>query len=109
MSGRTTVLVMGGEGIGPEITAQGVKVLRAAARRFRLEFDLTDVEVGLRATERTGSPFPPDAEAACDALCGGKQGAILFGAVSDEPIGILRKKYDLFANLRPIRAMKPLL
>ena len=106
--GMTHVLAMGGEGIGPEITREGVKALAAAAERFGLAVEVTPVEVGLPAIERTGRPLPADAEAACDRLARGGDGAILFGAVSDEPIGTLRKQYDLFANLRPIRVMPAL-
>ena len=105
---QATVLVMAGEGIGPEITREGEKVVSAAAERFALNVSMIPFEVGLPAIARTGRPLPGEAEAVCDRLARGSGGAILFGAVSDEPIGILRKNYDLFANLRPIRVMPAL-
>jgi 3-isopropylmalate dehydrogenase len=104
-----TVLVMAGEGIGPEIVREGSKVLEAAAERFGLRMTLVPFEVGLPAIARTGKPLPDEAADACRELCRDRSGAILFGAVSDEPIGVLRKEFDLFANLRPIRAVPALL
>lgn len=102
------ILVMPGEGIGPEITAEGVRVLQAVADRFALDVAIRCFDVGLDAYHRTGSHLPDDARRACDEGREHGRAAILFGAVSDEPIGILRKDYDLFANLRPIRLLSPL-
>jgi len=103
-----TVIVMPGEGIGPEVVNEGVRVLRAAAKVFRIPIELLTYEVGKAAFARTGEFLPRDARDACDRLCSSRQAAILFGSVDDEPIGYLRKDYDLFANLRPIRAIQDL-
>lgn len=99
---------MGGEGIGPEIVAEGAKVLRVLAQQFGLSLTLESFEVGERAYQRTGHHLPREAELACDALKDRRDAAILFGAVSQQPIGLLRKKYDLFANVRPIRVSEAL-
>jgi len=108
MSREFHVLVMGGEGIGPEVTAEAVRVLSAVAEAAELRLVLESFEAGLPAHARCGEYLPPEARAACDRVWRNGNGAILFGAVSDEPIGILRKDYDLFANLRPVRRMPAL-
>jgi 3-isopropylmalate dehydrogenase len=96
------VVVLGGEGIGPEVCATTVPILRRAGELFGVDLTIESFEVGVTMLEKVGTSFPKEAEAAVDAAQEAG-GAILFGAVSDEPIGILRKQYDLFANLRPIR------
>ncbi|MBL1276453.1 MAG: 3-isopropylmalate dehydrogenase [Ectothiorhodospiraceae bacterium] len=98
------ILVMPGEGVGPEIVEQGVAVLEAIDEIFGWGLEITEYEVGNAAFKKTGHHLPPDAKAACDRLKGSSNAAILFGAVTAEPISILRKNYDLFANLRPIRS-----
>jgi 3-isopropylmalate dehydrogenase len=101
------IAVLGGDGIGPEVTAQAVKVLRAAVGNAPLE--LAEVPIGGDALERFGDPLPDHTLDACR-----KAEAILFGACGvpgDESIPYdkrpgaallrLRKDLDLFANFRP--------
>lgn len=102
-SSEYRVLAMGGDGIGPEIVAAGVHVLHSVIRAFDLPVTVTEYEVGESAFARTGSHLPDEARAACDALSESGRGAVLFGACETDPIGILRSRYDLFANLRPIQ------
>ncbi|HEU5323129.1 MAG TPA: 3-isopropylmalate dehydrogenase [Methylomirabilota bacterium] len=97
------VIAMPGEGVGPEVTAVAVDVLRTLADLFDVPVTVQPVEVGEPAWRRTGRHLPADAEQACRAAEASGRGAILFGAVADEPIGTLRKQFDLFANLRPVR------
>ncbi len=102
------IAVLGGDGIGPEVTAQAVKVLRAAVGN-RDPLELVEATIGGDALERHGDPLP---EATLDACR--KADAILFGACGvpgDEAIPYdkrpgaallrLRKHLDLFANFRP--------
>jgi 3-isopropylmalate dehydrogenase len=103
MNKSFTVLVMPGEGVGPEVVREGVRVLRAVTESFAIPLALAEFEVGQATRERTGESLPSAARAACDALANSAHAAILFGSVADEPIGLLRKAYDLFANLRPLR------
>jgi 3-isopropylmalate dehydrogenase len=102
------VLLMGGEGIGPEIVSAAEIVLEVASRVFGFELERVACVVGLPALHAEGSVFPRRVEALCDELARGGRGAILFGAVSDEPIALLRQRYDLFMNLRPARWWPPL-
>jgi 3-isopropylmalate dehydrogenase len=94
---------MGGEGIGPEIVSAATLVLEAAARVFGFDIECVPCEVGLSALRAEGTTFPRGVERLCDEASRDGRSAILFGAVSDEPIGILRQRYDLFMNLRPAR------
>jgi 3-isopropylmalate dehydrogenase len=99
------IAVLAGDGIGPEITAQAVRVLRALG----LDLQLHDAPVGGAAVDATGDPLPAQTLAACE-----RADAILFGAVGaprydtlpraqrpEQGLLRLRKHFDLFANLRP--------
>ena len=100
---------MEGDGIGPEISAATLAVLRAADRRFGLQLSFTTAAVGFPALRECGTTFPQAAyEAARDA------DGVILGPVSHNdyppvaegglnPSGELRKQLDLFANIRPAR------
>ena len=100
---------MEGDGIGPEISAATLAVLRAADRRFGLQLSFTTAAVGFPALRECGTTFPQAAyEAARDA------DGVILGPVSHNdyppvaegglnPSGELRKRLDLFANIRPAR------
>jgi 3-isopropylmalate dehydrogenase len=105
------IAVLPGDGIGPEVVAEGLKVLRAVASRFGHQFSFHEALIGGCAIDVTGSPLPAETVAVCRAA-----DAILLGAVGgpkwDDPqarvrpeqglLGI-RKELGLFANLRPVR------
>lgn len=101
--GGHEILVMPGEGIGPETITPAVELLRRALRRGGLSARVTELEVGEPAFARTGAHLPDGVREQVDRVCRSPRAAILFGACADEPIGLLRQRYDLFANLRPIR------
>ena len=101
---------MPGDGIGPEITAATLDVLREADRLLQLGFEFEEVGVGLGPLASQGTTFP---EAAFD-VAKAADGVIL-GPVSHNdyppadkgginPSGALRKRLDLFANIRPARS-----
>lgn len=103
------IAVLGGDGIGAEVTAQAVRVLRAVGERYGHQFEIQSALVGGVAIDHTGSPLPDDTLALCKA-----SGAILFGAVGDpkyddpqaqvrpeQALFGLRRGLGLFANLRP--------
>lgn len=106
--GKYHVMLMPGEGIGLEIVQEGKRVLKAVADLYELDLDITDHVVGEAKFKQSGRYLSQETERRCNELKTNPQAAILFGAVADEPIGILRKQYNLFANLRPIRAFSQL-
>jgi 3-isopropylmalate dehydrogenase len=107
-SGMSSVklAVIGGDGIGPEVTAEALKVLRAAAPD--LSFDTTDYDLGARRWHRTGETLP---ETVLEEIRG--HDAILLGAIGDPsvPSGVLERglllrlrfELDHYVNLRPVR------
>jgi 3-isopropylmalate dehydrogenase len=108
--------VLAGDGIGPEVTAAGLRVLErigeASGHRFRISEQL----IGGAAIDATGNPFPDDTAASCR-----DSNAIMLGAVggpkwSDPNAAIrpeqgllaLRAELGVFANLRPVRIFEEL-
>lgn len=105
------IALLAGDGIGPEIVAEAVKVLDAVAERFEIEIKTESALVGGAAYDVTGHPLPPATLALCR-----ESDAVLLGAVGGprydtiEPPDLrpergallpLRKYLGLFANLRP--------
>jgi isocitrate/isopropylmalate dehydrogenase len=101
--------VMPGDGIGPEITAATLAVLREADRLLQLGLEFTEVSVGLGPLKAQGTTFPEAAFDAAKAADG-----VILGPVSHNdyppvdkgginPSGALRKRLDLYANIRPAR------
>ena len=115
---KLNIAVLAGDGIGPEITQQSIKVLKAIAERFDHEFLFEEAVVGASAIDLTENPLP---DATLD-LCK-KSDAVLFGAIGDpkydnnpaakvrpeQGLLKLRKDLGLFANIRPVRAFERLL
>jgi isocitrate/isopropylmalate dehydrogenase len=103
------VAILPGDGIGPEISAATLIVLDAAAARFGLEFAYREIEIGFASHKITGSTFPDSAfeEAReCDAIILGPVSHNDYPARADgglNPSGELRKRLDLYANIRPAR------
>jgi 3-isopropylmalate dehydrogenase len=107
MGSRTIRLaVIGGDGIGPEVVAEALKVLRAAAPEVTI--DETSYDLGARRWHRTGETLP---DAVLEEIRG--HDAILLGAVGDPsvPSGVLERglllrlrfELDQYVNLRPVR------
>ena len=112
------IAVLPGDGIGPEITVQAVRVLEAVARRFGFELAFTEALIGGAAYDVTGHPLPQETVDLCHS-----SDAVLLGAVGgpkwDElPAHLrpeagallpLRKELGLYANLRPVHVFQALL
>ncbi len=112
------IAVLPGDGIGPEVTEQAVKVLNAIAINFNHKFNYTYADVGAIAIDNHNDPLPATTLQICK-----KQDAILFGAIGDpkydnnpsakirpeQGLLKLRKELGLFANIRPVKAYKTLL
>jgi len=101
------IAVMGGDGTGPEVAAEGVKVLKAAADKFNFNLELTDFDYGGDRYIRTGNVLPDNA---VEELT--KHDAIFLGAIGHPDVkpGILEKgillslrfALDQYINLRPV-------
>lgn len=104
-----TICLLPGDGIGPEILAQGAAVLAATARKFGHAFDSEEALIGGVAVDATGSPLPEATVEACrkaDAVYLAAVGGPKWDSMPPEKrpekglLGI-RKALGLFANLRP--------
>ena len=104
------ILVLDGDGIGPEIIAATLAVLRAADAKFGLGLAFESAAIGWTAHKAGGTTFPDAVEAKAKAADG-----VLLGPVSHNdyspraqgglnPSGELRKRLDLYANIRPARS-----
>jgi 3-isopropylmalate dehydrogenase len=104
------ILILEGDGIGPEITKATLTVLEAAARTARLSFRFDHAEIGFKALRNSGSTIPDQVLAQARAATG-----IILGPVSHNeyppvaegglnPSGLLRRRLDLYANVRPARS-----
>ena len=104
------IAVMPGDGTGPEVVAEGLKVLKAAASRAGFTYDLTHYDFGGDRYLRTGETLP---DSAIDELRG--HDAIFLGAIGHPGVkpgileqGILlnaRFALDLYINLRPVKLL----
>ncbi|MBR0644026.1 3-isopropylmalate dehydrogenase [Plastoroseomonas hellenica] len=109
------IAVLGGDGIGPEVTAEAVKALRAVAANGP-QFEMTEGKIGDAAYDTTGDPLPE-----ATVVLAERADAVLFGAAGTYESDLrppeargghgllrLRKRMDLFANFRPVRAIPEL-
>ncbi|MDZ8186457.1 MAG: isocitrate/isopropylmalate family dehydrogenase [Nostoc sp. ChiSLP02] len=97
------IVAIGGEGIGPEVVEASLKVLQHVAKLEGFTLQVDYGWLGATALEKFGSYFPQ----ATAELCNGSDG-IVFGAVTQGGLLELRKHYDFFCNLRPIRIVNSL-
>ena len=114
---KLNIAKLPGDGIGPEVVEEAVKVVEAVCRRFGHEVSWHFAFAGACAIDRFGDAFPEETYRTClDA------DAVLFGAVGDprydndptakvrpeQGLLAMRKKLGLYANLRPVETFKPL-
>lgn len=111
------VAVLAGDGIGPEVMAEAVKVLDAVQQKFGFSLEYEAADVGGIAIDNHGEALPQSTLAVCESA-----DAVLFGSVggpkweslppAEQPeraaLLPLRKHFDLFCNLRPARVFKSL-
>lgn len=115
---KINIAVLPGDGIGPEVTEQAIKVLNAIAVEFDHKIHYTYADVGAIAIDKHGDPLPESTLDTCKS-----SDAILFGAIGDpkydndpsakvrpeQGLLKLRKELGLFANIRPVKAYDTLL
>ena len=112
---KLNIAVLAGDGIGPEISVQGVAVMKAVCKKFNHSVTFKEAVCGADAIEKVGDPFPQETFEICR-----EADAVLFSAVGDPKFdndptakvrpeqGLLamRKRLGLFANIRPVQTFK---
>jgi 3-isopropylmalate dehydrogenase len=112
------IAVLAGDGIGPEIVEQAIKVLKAVGLKYKHTFSFTEALVGAAAIDQVGDPFPEETFQLCM-----KSDAVLFGAIGDpkydndpkakvrpeQGLLAMRKKLGLYANIRPVTTFPSLI
>jgi len=104
-----SIVALPGDGIGPEVATQAIRVLEAAAARYQVEIEVTTALIGGAAIDAENTPLPERTLALCE-----KANAVFLGAVggpqwANVPVALrpeqglldLRRALGLFANLRP--------
>jgi len=113
---KKKIVLLPGDGIGPEVTRAAAGVLHECAREFQHQFELVEFPIGGAAIDKTGNPLPNETLDACR-----KADAVFLGAVGGPkwdalPVGKrpetgllgLRKGLGLYVNLRPVKLLEPL-
>ena len=114
---KASIAVLPGDGIGPEVISESIKVLEAIGNRFNHDFEIESGRVGGNAIDDYGTPLPQETIDTCK-----DSDAILFGAVGgpkwddanadvrpEDGILAIRKSLGLFANLRPVKVYPALI
>jgi 3-isopropylmalate dehydrogenase len=115
---KLKLAVLPGDGIGPEIVDQALKVVKAVAEKFNHELEYKFGLTGATAIDQVGEPYPEETHQLCM-----QSDAVLFGAIGDPKFdnnpkakvrpeqGLLamRKKLGLYANIRPVETFESLL
>jgi 3-isopropylmalate dehydrogenase len=115
---KMNIAVLPGDGIGPEIIEQGMKVLKSVCDKFGHELSYKYGICGATAIDKVGNPYPDETHALCM-----ESDAVLFGAVGDprydnnpnakvrpeQGLLAMRSKLGLYANIRPVTTFKSML
>ncbi len=115
---KKKIAVLPGDGIGPEVVAEAIKVLKVIEKRFNHQFIYEFGLIGSAAIDVTGVPFPEDTKTLCES-----SDAVLFGAIGhpkydndpnakvrpEQGLLEMRKQLGLYANIRPVKCYDALL
>ncbi|MEK6510533.1 3-isopropylmalate dehydrogenase [Myroides odoratimimus] len=118
MTNKYNIAVLSGDGIGPEVIHETIKVLNAAAQTYVFQLQYHEALIGAIAIDETNNPLPQETLAKCKA-----SDAVLFGAIGDpkydndpsakirpeQGLLALRKELGLYANVRPVKAYQKLI
>src|SRR5262249_9886593 len=113
---KKTIVLLPGDGIGPEVTKAAANVLHECAKEFQHQFTFVEMPIGGTAIDKTGNPLPNETLDACK-----EADAVFLGAVGGPkwdslPVGKrpetgligLRQGLGLYVNLRPVKLIEPL-
>jgi len=113
---KKTIVLLPGDGIGPEVTKAAAAVLRECAHEFSHQFEMHEFPIGGAAIDATGTPLPTETLDACrkadavflGAVGGAKWDALPVGKRPESGLLELRKGMGLYVNVRPIKVLEPL-
>ena len=113
---KKTIVLLPGDGIGPEVTRAAVAVLRESANEFNHQFDFQECAIGGAAIDSASSPLPNATLDACrkadgvflGAVGGPKWDGLPVGKRPESGLLELRKSLGLYVNVRPIKLIEPL-
>ena len=112
------IAVLKGDGIGPEIVDQAIKVMKAVGKKFSHNFVFTEALTGAIAIDQVGDPYPEKTHKLCM-----DSDAVLFGSIGDpkydndpkakvrpeQGLLAMRQKLGLYANIRPVSTFPSLI
>ncbi len=112
------IATLPGDGIGPEIVDQAIKVMNAVGEKYGHQFDFEFAPTGAAAIDAVGEPYPDSTHEVCM-----NADAVLFGAIGDpkydndpkakvrpeQGLLLMRKKLGLYANIRPVATFPSLI
>lgn len=115
---KKLIAVLPGDGVGPEVTNQAVKILKMIAKKFHHQFYFKYGLIGACAIDKTGDPLPDETLSLCR-----QSDAVLFGAIGNPKYDLdpkakirpeqgllkLRQSLKLFTNLRPVKLYQDLI
>ncbi len=113
---KKTIVLLPGDGIGPEVTRAAATVLRECAHEFNHQFDFQELPVGGAAIDAAGTPLPNETLDGCrkadavflGAVGGAKWDALPVGKRPESGLLDLRKGMGLYVNVRPVKLLEPL-
>jgi len=113
---KKTIVLLPGDGIGPEVTRSAADVLKECAREFHHQFEFQEHPVGGAAIDLTGTPLPNATLDACrkadavflGAVGGPKWDALPVGKRPESGLLALRQGMGLYVNVRPVKLIEPL-
>src|SRR5215470_18109722 len=112
---KKTIILLPGDGIGPEVTRAAAGVLRETAHEFHHQFELHEFPIGGAAIDTTGTPLPNETLSACrkadavllGAVGGPKWDALSAGKRPERGLLDLRGELGLYVNVRPVKLLEP--
>jgi 3-isopropylmalate dehydrogenase len=113
---KKTIVLLPGDGIGPEVTRAAAAVLRECAHEFSHQFEMHEFPIGGAAIDATGTPLPAETLDACrktdavflGAVGGAKWDSLPVGKRPESGLLELRKGMGLYVNVRPVKVLEPL-
>jgi 3-isopropylmalate dehydrogenase len=113
---KKNIVLLPGDGIGPEVTRAAAAVLRECAHEFSHQFDMHEFPIGGAAIDATGTPLSAETLDACrkadavflGAVGGAKWDSLPVGKRPESGLLELRKGMGLYVNVRPVKVLEPL-